>query len=328
MVAIAASVSEKPVFDGVRWIFFLALSVLLNILILANVDIKYNVKVVEIPEQIRVSFRSLAGSASAPAPSEKVSTEAALPTSVPELSEPVAQIPEIKTPDPEPQTPVVTKTAQMDPVITQPQAIKALPLVAEKREQADPPKPVPEVDRVVAQAPRPKRKPRNMRITQPVKDPASQSIEKKKVLAKPLPEEKPVTETRLQPDRAIEIPEEIQKSSALEATSKQDTSKTDLNETGAGPSTIISEAQYKYRKPIVYPTQARRRGQQGQVKLHVLISENGRPMELKVAQSSGFSLLDKAALAAVKKWEFIPPVTNNKTQLSWVSVPVDFVLRR
>lgn len=342
MVALAASISEKPSFDGVRWIFFLALSVLLNILILANIDINYNVKTVQIPEQIKISFRSLAGSASAPEPVQqvdvdKVETPSTLLPSQPVetkevvVLEPAVQAPEMVMPDPELTPPVAVKTAQIDPVITKAEAPKNLPVIAKKVEKVEPPKPAPVVETVAVNAPRPRLKPRNLKVTQPVKVPAPkvvEKVEKKVVQQKPLLDPKPVEEARLHPERTVKPAQEKQKSNALDAASALNTAKTDLNEKGAGPSTIISEAQYKYRKPIVYPTQARRRGQQGKVKLHVLISESGRPMELKVVESSGFSLLDKAALAAVKKWEFIPPVTKNETQLSWVSVPVDFVLRR
>jgi len=342
MVALAASISEKPSFDGVRWIFFLALSVLLNILILANIDINYNVKTVQIPEQIKVSFRSLAGSASAPEPVRKVDVDNGETPSTPLPSqpvetkevvtpEPVVQALEMVRPDPEPTLPVTVKTAQIDPVITKAEAPKSLPVIAEKVEKIEPPKPAPEVETVAVNAPRPRLKPRNLKVIQPVKvqaPKAVEKVEKKVVQQKALLDEKPVEEAQLQPERTVDPVQEQQKSSTLEAASALNTSKTDLNENGSGPSTIVSEAQYKYRKPIVYPTQARRRGQQGKVKLHVLISENGRPMELKVVESSGFSLLDKAALAAVRKWEFIPPVTKNETHLSWVSVPVDFVLRR
>ncbi len=63
-------------------------------------------------------------------------------------------------------------------------------------------------------------------------------------------------------------------------------------------------------------------GQQGVVMLHAEVMPNGKPKTLKVFKSSGHRLLDKAALSAVKKWEF----ETDPTQVTWVSVPVRFVI--
>lgn len=55
-----------------------------------------------------------------------------------------------------------------------------------------------------------------------------------------------------------------------------------------------------------YPLAARRRGQQGTVVLNVTVSAAGRTTEVSLRQSSGFELLDRAALRAVSTWEFEP----------------------
>lgn len=331
MVALAASYMEKPMSGGVRWIFFLTLSVLLNFVILMNVDIRLQNKVIEIPKQIRISFNSLAGSASAPAQKQTEPVQAPLEKMVEQVNpEPVSETSEVRIPDPEPVVPAVTAVTQIDPVVTKPEAFEPLPVIEEKVEVIEAPKPEQKLEDVAINAPRPRLKPKNLKVIEPITVPdpkAIKKIEKKIAEKKQLVESKTVTEARIQPENMREEPQEFKQSNVAEAASSQDTSKTDLNEKGKGPSTIISDARYKFRKPVAYPTQARRRGQQGKVKLHVLVSKSGFPVELKIAQSSGFSLLDKAAVAAVRKWEFIPPVTNNETQLSWVSVPVDFVLR-
>ena len=46
-----------------------------------------------------------------------------------------------------------------------------------------------------------------------------------------------------------------------------------------------------------------------------------------IFRSSGFSLLDNAALAAVRKWQFLPAVHNGRTVAAWVEIPVRFTLR-
>lgn len=56
----------------------------------------------------------------------------------------------------------------------------------------------------------------------------------------------------------------------------------------------------------VYPLTARRRGQQGRVLLRVLLSTSGTVEKIFVEESSGFDVLDEAALRAVGRWLFSP----------------------
>ena len=49
-----------------------------------------------------------------------------------------------------------------------------------------------------------------------------------------------------------------------------------------------------------YPPASRRAGEQGTVRLKVLVDTNGRPSNVAVAQSSGFPRLDEAAVEAVR----------------------------
>lgn len=58
--------------------------------------------------------------------------------------------------------------------------------------------------------------------------------------------------------------------------------------------------------PPKYPLEARRKRQEGVVRLRVVITAEGRVKEISVARSSGFETLDDAALAAVRKWRFRP----------------------
>lgn len=55
-----------------------------------------------------------------------------------------------------------------------------------------------------------------------------------------------------------------------------------------------------------YPTLSRRLREQGTVFLELLILADGSIAELRVKTSSGYERLDKAALAAVKNWYFVP----------------------
>lgn len=59
-------------------------------------------------------------------------------------------------------------------------------------------------------------------------------------------------------------------------------------------------------KPPAYPIDARRRREQGTVKLMVLVGPDGRVSEIELATSSGSQALDRAALGAVKRWRWAP----------------------
>lgn len=59
-------------------------------------------------------------------------------------------------------------------------------------------------------------------------------------------------------------------------------------------------------KPPAYPIDARRRREQGTVKLMVLVGPDGRVSDIELARSSGSQALDRAALGAVKRWRWAP----------------------
>lgn len=78
-----------------------------------------------------------------------------------------------------------------------------------------------------------------------------------------------------------------------------------------------------------YPGQAISRNQEGRVLLRVLVDEHGRPVEVAVEQSSGFRLLDEAALKIVRaRWHFIPAQRDGAAISAWALVPIVFQLER
>lgn len=106
----------------------------------------------------------------------------------------------------------------------------------------------------------------------------------------------------------------------------------DVNTVLEGSRGLVSEevytaAQYLRRDPPRYPERARTLGQQGTVVLHAEVLPNGYSQQLKVAVSSGHQLLDGAAIAAVKKWQFAPAYAQGNPVAHWVSVPVRFTLQ-
>lgn len=91
---------------------------------------------------------------------------------------------------------------------------------------------------------------------------------------------------------------------------------------------VVREAAPLYRiNPAPnYPKLARRRGFQGTVILEVLVDENGRVGDLQVSKSSGYKILDRAAMASVKGWAFVPGMRGGKKVEMWVKVPIRFQL--
>jgi periplasmic protein TonB len=76
-----------------------------------------------------------------------------------------------------------------------------------------------------------------------------------------------------------------------------------------------------------YPAIARRRGYEGTVLVEVLVSRDGRVEDLRLLQSSGYSVLDQAAMTSMKGWLFEPATINEEKVEMWVKVPVRFHLK-
>ncbi|SDT92429.1 TonB family C-terminal domain-containing protein [Verrucomicrobium sp. GAS474] len=103
---------------------------------------------------------------------------------------------------------------------------------------------------------------------------------------------------------------------------------------GKAATTVHSEAgairdvkpDYLRNPPPTYPESARRARQQGLVRLMVIVNEEGRPENIDVAGSSGYSDLDSAAVSAVRNWRFRPAMEGGTPVKSRVSVPVRFRL--
>ncbi|MEP3485427.1 MAG: energy transducer TonB [Sneathiella sp.] len=301
---VAATFTETDDFardaKGTRWLGYLVLSVLVNIVILSAIDLSKQASPITVPLEFKISFSSVAKS-----------SQKAEPIRQPQ---PVQEAVQIKTPEPVMPTtpaPVMPVTA---PVVTKKIAQKAV-IQVKKVPETPAPEPVLQAEAVVPAppAPRPKVKPRLTLAPKPVPAPVVETVAVQPVPVKPLEKviEPPVQTALAKPtEKPVQLAqEELQ------------------GEEGKGPSTIIGQANYKRKFQPRYPRRAADMGQQGEVKLHVLVARDGKAKELKIAQSSGYRLLDKAALAAVRKWEFVPKRQGTVTGASWVSVPVDFKLR-
>jgi periplasmic protein TonB len=79
-------------------------------------------------------------------------------------------------------------------------------------------------------------------------------------------------------------------------------------------------------RPPAYPEIARRRGEQGRVLLRVAVSPAGLPVNVSVAESSGFPVLDSAAVNAVEQWRFVPATRAGAPVAATAEVPLRFRL--
>ncbi len=70
----------------------------------------------------------------------------------------------------------------------------------------------------------------------------------------------------------------------------------------------------------VYPEEDARNGNTGTVTMQFLLSADGRVIESKIQKSSGFRSLDEAALTALAKCRFRPPMVDGKAVQAWTAV--------
>lgn len=81
--------------------------------------------------------------------------------------------------------------------------------------------------------------------------------------------------------------------------------------------------------PLRFPAQAIRQHMEGTVLLLVLVDESGKPVDIKIAHSSGYALLDKSAREQVMSgWQFQPAVIDGHAVKAWAQVPVSFALQQ
>ena len=97
------------------------------------------------------------------------------------------------------------------------------------------------------------------------------------------------------------------------------------------PGTPDREPDYQaayLNNPIpAYPMVARRMGWQGKVVLNVEVLASGLPGQIKLHQSSGYDVLDNAAVRAVSGWRFVAARQGGQVITKWFLVPIPFILK-
>lgn len=89
-----------------------------------------------------------------------------------------------------------------------------------------------------------------------------------------------------------------------------------------------SDAAHLNNPKPVYPAVSRRLKEEGSVVLEVFIQADGSVGDLRVKRSSGFPRLDEAALAAVRRWKYLPARRGSEALPLWHSQTLVFSLLR
>ena len=69
-------------------------------------------------------------------------------------------------------------------------------------------------------------------------------------------------------------------------------------------SSKVQRLNHSIQNRIIYPQLAVRRGWQGRVSIAIEVSAAGQAKDIQVTHSSGFQLLDKTAINAIRNWTF------------------------
>jgi protein TonB len=87
------------------------------------------------------------------------------------------------------------------------------------------------------------------------------------------------------------------------------------------------DAAYLSNPAPPYPSLSKRMGEEGRVLLKVHVGADGRPLEVSIAQSSGFPRLDESARDTVlHNWRFVPARQGDQAVTGSVKVPVIYTL--
>jgi protein TonB len=90
---------------------------------------------------------------------------------------------------------------------------------------------------------------------------------------------------------------------------------------------VVEAVEYVRAPAPVYPSESNRRRERGTVLLRVLVDALGRPAQIQLERSSGYSRLDEAARTAVAKALFRPHEVNGIAQPAQVLIPIEFTRR-
>ena len=161
-----------------------------------------------------------------------------------------------------------------------------------------------------------------------------------KLEAKP-PVSKPVVETKPQPEVLVakrQLPSPMPVVEAAKSTPVPEP----VAEVVPTPARVVAEApkpapqppspprpaDYLNNPKPPYPALSRRLGEEGIVRLNILVNPDGSVARLELAKSSGYPRLDQSAMDVVQSsWKFEPARQDGNPVAAWVIVPIQFTVR-
>ncbi len=98
------------------------------------------------------------------------------------------------------------------------------------------------------------------------------------------------------------------------------------------PAFIAYDVPPKLQNPVeirralenLYPRQLRNAGVEGTVLVRVFVDEQGAVQTTQVKESSGYELMDEAALEAANRMKFSPATTRDRFSAVWLELPITF----
>lgn len=148
----------------------------------------------------------------------------------------------------------------------------------------------------------------------------------------PVPENRPETAEAKAAQQPEPVPQKLLQTASLAAPGSggagQGASRGFQNTSGRATNDVfLTEPRFRVPpRPPVYPRRARELDQEGEALIRARLDPRGNPEEVLVWKSSGFVLLDHAALTAVRGWQFEPARRNGQPVVAWVQIPVRFAL--
>jgi len=168
----------------------------------------------------------------------------------------------------------------------------------------------------------------------PVEEPVVDAVpepQKPEVVEKPPEKAKPVLAKKPKPQKPEPVKEKPKKVAKKPKPAEPKKPAMERSVTEKSQSPGLSNEPVMVTEPAIrnwveprYPRMAQRRNQQGVVMLDVIVDEQGNPVTVDVLKSSGYPVLDDAAVDAVKRWSFQPEQRNQQFVRSRVHIPVVF----
>ncbi len=174
--------------------------------------------------------------------------------------------------------------------------------------------------------PKPTPKPKPAPKPKPKPDPA--------LKPKPKPESRPKPASIARPESPVQQVEERRVSSLPlgqgagmgHAAAASTTTGSASAATGATTAADSRAAPLPDNPKPTYPAFARRLGHEGRVIIRVRVLPTGVVGAADVARSSGYAVLDEAALTTIKRWRFRPAQQSGQTVDATLDVPISFRL--